>query len=894
MGLVVAAFDARLNRRVALKVMPSGPDVPHEMSLVGEDQAMGRLQHPNVVAVYDSGQLDASTRFIAMEYVEGQTLQSWNEDHPRDWSEILEAYRQAGAGLHAAHQAGLIHRDFKPLNVLVGADGRVRVTDFGLAREDTPKTPPPFEPYAAAPPRPRQLLGTLKYMAPEVLTGHSADVGSDVFAFCVALYEALYRQPAFPGETKEAQLQAKREGRFSALPRKTSVPPWLGRSVVRGLAASPAQRPSMRELLRLLRPPIRARKRVGMVMMLLVALGSWGWWQSTYRSCHSVALRLHGVWDDDVKAKVRAALLATHASYAQSTNTLVETALDAYADSWVKTGAELCQRKALPKIRLLQEACLERKRRHFQNLTLLLSERADEALLSKAVSAAQALTPVDACTDDKALAARVPPPEVAEVRAQVEALDGRLLRLQTLSEAGRYQDALLGFDALLRATEATHYPPLQAQALYTLSDLEDRTSQLDIAEQRIRQAIPLAAEAGDPLTVAHGWLLLHRILRRQAKFPEAMALVLPLEAAVEQSGDARVRASGLSAQGTLRYELGDYAEALKKYHQALPIREAALGPNHSEVGRLLNNIGMVQAGLGNYPDALESHRRALAIYEHAFGPKHPDVAWSLSSTGGVLFAVSEYAEALNLFERSLEIQKSVFGENHPEVAESYNNIGAVQLAQGRCSDALVSHRRALAIQHKSLGEENFQAEASLTKIGEAWLCLNETGLAFESFQQSISILEKAFDSEHPDLAIPMVGVGKVLTRRQEYKQALRWFERALDLQERLLGRAHANVTDTLVEMGILFVAQRRFDRAIPILERALGQANSNQQKARAQLILAEALWGIPRDRVRAVALAHESRAWWHASSHPTERHVESWLASHVLSHQSRGASPASK
>jgi tetratricopeptide (TPR) repeat protein len=892
MGLVVAAFDDRLNRRVALKLLPKGADSESEARLVREARAMGRLRHPNVVAVYDSGQLDEGTLFIAMEYVEGQTLQAWCEASEREWPEILKTYCQAAVGLDAAHQAGLIHRDFKPLNVLVGKDGGVRVTDFGIARSGSPEehqvTAGMGEVWTTPLTRAGQVVGTPKYMAPELLKGRGADVRSDVFAFCVALYEALYRQPAFKGTTPKARYEAKVQGHTGGLPERSAVPAWLGHAVLRGLSPIPAQRPaSIRQLLQTLEPPTRKRKKLGVLAAAcMVALtGGWAFKAKSDTGCQSVGLRLEKAWGENVQRKVSAVMLSTHAAGAQETVSRVQSVFDAYAASWVKMSTEVCLATGTgaSKVNVLREACLERKRRQFQNLTELLSEKPDVDLVSKAVSAAQALAPVEACADERALIARVPPPELPELRAQVELLERRVGRLETLEQAGKHQLGLVESPELLRATEATHHAPLYAQALYTVASIEDRSGQLAAAENRVRMAIPLAAEAGDALTVAHGWLLLHRLLRRQGRFSEAQALSLPMEASLEQSGDALAKASAVSAQGTIAYELGRPAEALEKYHQALTIREKFLGPDHNEVARLLNNIGMVLAELGNHREALKYDHRALLIYEQNYGPNHIGVARALSSTGTVLVEMSEFAEALTLFERSLRIQKSVFGEVHPVVADTYNDIGDVQLAQGRCGDALKSHLQAWAIHRKSLGEKNFNVGYSLNKVGKAWLCSNETARAFECFQQSLAILEVAFGSDHPERAVPMMGLGRVLTSRQDYVGALAWYERALSLQERVLGPTHPKVTETLMGMGELFVAQRQVERALPHLERALTQAKSNQQRAEAKLTLAQALWLKPKSRGRAVTLANDSLQWWQASHHPQEIRVAEWLATHQLS-----------
>jgi serine/threonine protein kinase len=263
MGMVVAAHDVRLNRRVALKLLRPrwGLDDSEasQVRLLREAQAMARLNHPHVVHVYDSDRLEDDSVFIAMEYVEGQTLRQWLQRQPRTWREVLRVFLEAARGLEAAHAAGLVHRDFKPDNVLVGLDGRIRVTDFGaaqsmhdpgastqveVARRALPRTW--VEPLTAS----GRLMGTPRYMAPEQLQGRPVDARSDLFAFCVALYEALYGTRPFSGDTCAELLDALLNERIQPPTAHGEVPAWLGRAVLRGLKADPLQRPgTMGELL---------------------------------------------------------------------------------------------------------------------------------------------------------------------------------------------------------------------------------------------------------------------------------------------------------------------------------------------------------------------------------------------------------------------------------------------------------------------------------------------------------------------------------------------------------------------------------------------------------------------------------------------------------------------
>jgi tetratricopeptide (TPR) repeat protein len=272
MGIVYEAHDPTLNRRVALKLINSHvTDERSDQRLLREAEAMAQLQHPNVVAVYEVGTFGDQI-FIAMELVDGVSLSEWMKQ-PHSVAEILDVFAQAGRGLVAAHAAGLVHRDFKPDNVLVDKDGRVRVGDFGLARSTpsgleapSPDTPDNLVTQAGA------LMGTPAYMAPEQLTGGTVDARTDQFCFCVALYEALYGRRPFGGESVAALKTEVLESPRLAPPRR-GVPAHLRRAIVRGLSVAQSDRFStLAALLAHLAARPRTLRRISLVTLPVVAI----------------------------------------------------------------------------------------------------------------------------------------------------------------------------------------------------------------------------------------------------------------------------------------------------------------------------------------------------------------------------------------------------------------------------------------------------------------------------------------------------------------------------------------------------------------------------------------------------------------------------------------------
>jgi len=321
MGVVFAAYDPDLDRKVAVKLLRvDRPGSDSQLRLLREAQALARLSHPNVVQVHDAGTLGDQV-FVAMEFVRGHDLRAWLTGPPRPQADILRMFVAAGHGLAAAHDAGLVHRDFKPENVLVGADGRARVADFGLARHGPDVAPDAHSNADDADARPPQtaldvsltatgaVLGTPAYMSPEQHLGQPADARSDQFAFCVALWEALYDQRPFVGDTYVELRTSVLAGTLVPPPAGTRVPRRLGELLRRGLATEPGQRhASMHALLEaLVRDPARARRRwlagaVLSTMALGTAFAFADWRASAANVCSGGADELASTWNDERRA----------------------------------------------------------------------------------------------------------------------------------------------------------------------------------------------------------------------------------------------------------------------------------------------------------------------------------------------------------------------------------------------------------------------------------------------------------------------------------------------------------------------------------------------------------------------------------------------------------------
>jgi tetratricopeptide (TPR) repeat protein len=922
MGVVVSAYDARLDRCVALKLLRRETDAVQtredlEARMVREAQAMARLSHPNVVAVYDVGKIEDGAIFIAMERVEGLTLRRWCELAPRSWRDILTVYMGAGHGLAAAHEAGLVHRDFKPENVLVGRDERARVTDFGLARAESspePEVPRELALPAGALDSPLTLQGTLlgtpRYMAPEVLRAGTADARSDVFAFCVALYEALYRQHPFTGATQAESIHNQREGRVRPPPAGSAVPAWVERPLLQGLRADPSQRPeSMRALVAALDPELRRRmrKRVVAAATVLSALSVLIVWNVVSRSerqpgCAHLERQLHGAWDNTVRARMRRAFLRIDRPYAQESFTKVSGLLDGYTATWVKLRTEVCTLSQGPE----QPApawvargmeCLERRRGQLRVLTEVLARDMDADGLAKAVSATQSLPPLEPCADIKALSAVVPPPEEPSMRARVEALQVRMDRLETLRQAGQYGEALESGGEWLREVEQVNYVPLQAQAFHQLALLKESAGKYADAEALARQAIPLAARSKDLALVAQAWtVLVRQVGWRQGRYPEAMGLMLALESAVDCADDDATRAEALNTQAITYQRMGRYEEARLRHERALALRQKTLGPEHPLVAASYNNLGTVLAELGQFEEARASYDRALQLrrktqgkdhplvalsysnlgtalaelgrhdeardmYEHALairkkslGLEHPDVASSLTNLGAALTELERHAEALAMQESALALREKLLGPEHPDLASPLSNLGGALRGLHRYAEARTHLEHALALREKSLGADHPDVALTLDDLGQVLADMGRYAEARTHYQRALALQEKALRPGHPSAAVSLAGLGRVLGALGHDEEARAAYERALALREKALGATHPLVARSLADLGELLVRMKRGHEAVPLLERALG-LSPEPRRAEVRGVLERAREGVSGDKTPGPAIA---------------------------------------
>ncbi|MDC0715631.1 protein kinase domain-containing protein [Nannocystis bainbridge] len=722
MGVVFAAYDEDLDRKVAIKVLRAQATAQPDRlraRMLREARLMAQLSHTNVITVHEVGEHEGQV-FIAMEFVRGQPLDAWlaacrARTGGARWHDLLGPFVQAGAGLVAAHRAGLVHRDFKPQNVIVRSDGVVKVLDFGLAcaapQDDRVATTADDHEREAATTCERltqtgAVMGTPTYMAPEQHLGIPADERSDQFSFCVALYEALYGQHPFGGSTLEALRRAVLAGHVREPPPGSPVPLRIRRLLMRGLAARPeARHPSFAGLLEALAAdPAGARRRWLAVGGLVLAASAATWVLASRGAeaeppCSGVAHELAEVWSDERQAAITTAIQATGLPYAEATWQRVAPTLDAYAHDWTAMRAASCRAHfdALESDRHydLRTACLVRRRVALATMVSALAE-ARPADLENMAQATSALPPLAACGDTEALAAAVPPPEDPAVARAVEVHRGALAQADAYEALGRHEDARALVAPVLASQEVKAYAPLEAEARLSLGTVELTALRYGAAVEALTQALETSLRAGHLAVAAEAFARRIFVQGQTGRGKEALQDVPLARALVEWSGDDQLRWLLLNNTGMTYYALDRHSEAQESMLAALATKER-LGDLDFEYGVTLTNVGMVSLALGDLRGARGYLARSLERDEGALGTDHPRVALARLGLAAVELHAGRYDAALAGMRAAIASLVRVHGPSSEVLLNCFLQLADLSNRRGAHAGALAYTDQAAAI-----------------------------------------------------------------------------------------------------------------------------------------------------------------------------------------------------
>ncbi|MGE0547468.1 MAG: tetratricopeptide repeat protein [Kofleriaceae bacterium] len=782
MGEVYRASDPDLGRDVAIKVVRRGGS---QQRLLREAQAMARVTHPNVIRIYDVGTV-GSALFLAMELVQGQTLRSWLVARRRDVREVVTAMRDAGRGLHAAHLAGMVHGDFKPDNVLVADDGRVLVTDFGLAQLLADEPVAGVETTAMAS---HIIAGTPAYMAPERFDASAAaTAASDQFSFCVTLFEALYGQRPFAADDVAA-LRAVMLDTRPVVPVRRGVSARVIRALQRGLVPAPAERfGSMAQLLSVLDAALAQRTRWIAAGAIGIGLGVsatlWAASTTPGPACDDGDRQFAQAWSPALRAKLETAFAASTLPYAPSALAAVTAAFDRYRDAWVGAYDATCeathvrheQSDVLLDVRM---QCLSRRRQDAKALLDELSRGTTDAVRD-AFAAVTALPAISDCADVSSLQELERAPADPAVRVRVEALHAQLAACRAIITTGQYRAGRACASAAVTTARDIGHRPTLGEAELLLGTVETRLRNWDAASDALERAV-LASEGGR---------------------------------------DARTRARALTWLVAADSDRNAFPQAHRSVEHANAVL-AGLGNDPDLGSELAFHAGVLRLREGKLKDAAEGFEQLTARRSKLYGDHDARVAEPLVALAAVFTSRKQYGEAQVALDRALVIQRTALGDQHPAIGKTYHVLAQLQMRMGKLDEALASQRRSYELLVAGYGESHRDVALSVGLIAQAHLFNGKFDLAIPPAQRAVELMAAIGGEDSPDTAVALETLAATFSRAGRSADALAAHQRVLAIRMRTLGQDHLHTTQAQVNLAMALRIAKRCDEALPLLHAAI-------------------------------------------------------------------------
>jgi tetratricopeptide (TPR) repeat protein/tRNA A-37 threonylcarbamoyl transferase component Bud32 len=730
-GTVFRAWDRVLGEPIAVKILH--PERAREKSwikrLAREVKVARAIRHPNVCRVFDLGQADGHW-FVTMELAAGGSLRDLLRDaKPRPLAERLDDARALCAGLAAIHAVGITHRDVTPQNLLRMRDGRLVLSDFGLAIESSENT--------------TIHGGTPSYMAPETAMGDRSDQRSDVWQVGLILHEILFgRRPEWdetpdgmvmrwpvPPDASPVEEELARLCR-DCLAQNPAARPMTAMAVAGRLAAAEVARPRGRLERAWLRGKAFARRhrRAGMALAVVaLAAGTARAVQLVARPplCRGAEQKVEGIWDMRTKARVRQAFARTGRSYAADTFWTVNRALESYLGGWTAMYTAACEATHVrgeqsAEVLDLRMSCLEDRLSEARAISQVF-QNADKNVVANAVDAANALRSVDRCADVVTLRAVVPPPDDAPTRRAVERTRRALAHVKALRDSGRHAQALEEVTALEGEVRGIGYDPLTAEMLAARAWLLDKAGDYGDAERIYDEALAAAEASRHDELAAEVTVQLVGTLGYLGQVGEARRWAALAGALLRRLRGHELLESWLSNNiGLLDEEENRYESALLHFQRAADLKRRVLGADHPDLALSLGNTANVLGKMKRYRESLQVNDQAMAIFGRAYGAENPTVAVHTSNRGEALAGLHRYAEAREAFRRALAIFERELGFDHANLAYPLLGIGNSYLDEGRPGEAIPFLERALAVREKGEPELARVADARFALARALW------------------------------------------------------------------------------------------------------------------------------------------------------------------------------
>lgn len=806
MGAVYEAYDPRLRRRLAIKVLKSsrraGESSDMEDKLREEARALGRLSHPSVVTVTDVG-VHAGQTFVAMEFVDGGTLADWTTARPLGMRgrtrQLVQFAIEAAEGLHAAHEAGLTHRDVKPANLLIDARGRLRLADFGLAAAS------PSTGSAAAPAHSgtyRRPVGTPAFMAPEQFAGE-ADERSDQFGWALSFYEALCGVRPFAANSIHARLDKFSRGPWPLAEVPPGLPARVGQVLVRALKIDPEDRyPSMEAAAEALRGattrPGRWALGAGLVLCsgAVIALVS----RASVPECDPMQLRDN--WSSARSAELRGSLEQA-APFGAQTWTTIEPQLDTLADEWTRVRIEVCTDARSGAIGSDAAArslvCLQ-----------TAQDARDEAIDALLDADLETVGRARKIIDELPSAQGCEPAELGLELASADT-DPRLVQAAVALAAGKHEAAAQKIERILADARAKGDRVNEARALSQRAVLYIQREQPEQAIDDLRAAFFTASALGeDALAFSSALQLAFVYGEKTRNVPEANAWIEHAEVAAARKGLEPIDTARLEARrGVIAQRDGRLESAAAHARRSIELMTSELGPDARAVASGYVNLSNALREQEDFEGAAQSLQAALESHARRLGSKHPE-------TVSVVRAICELRGVSHRPETALQ----ACGEYVAFARESYPP-GHLQLGLALAADALARSRQ------------------------------GQLDAASQGYRASLEILEAHYPATHPRVAQTQQNLAIVLLELDELDEAIPLFHRGLESTRAVLGRDHLDVGVAMVNLAGAYVEADEPEAAARLLREALGILSAKLgPRTRARVIASGMLIRIQLDEGR--------------------------------------------
>lgn len=757
MGTVWLAEQTEpIRRRVAIKLIRGDFQGVARHRFEVERLALGRMDHPAIARVLEAGDTPEGRPYLVMELVEGLPIDEWCERRKATLEERLRLFVQVCRGVHHAHQKGVLHRDLKPQNILIGEiDGEPvpRIIDFGIARwldgaEDLQLTGR------------GAVVGTPAYLSPEaILTSDDSelDIRSDVYSLGVVLYGLLVSRLPFGLEG---------ESFVSLLRRVADEEPPTPSTAFRRLETTTRERIASRRR----QGATAFHRRVRGDLDAIVATALARERDDRYGSAADLAADVerflenrpleavrHSGWH---RARIfvrrhRTAVLAAVLLVLSLAGGLVARTLE----------ARRADREAAAAFRAEAEAN--------EALEFLVSvfEVADPALsLGETVTARELL--------DRG---------AEKLRRELDGQPASRARLldtvgRVYGQLGLYDTAETTLEEALEIRELHAEPLERAETLAHLADVHWQRGQTDEARELYRRVLEI---------------------RQRELGPRHLQV-----------------ADTLDDLGMVEEIAGRYDAAAPLLEHALELREELAGPGSEEVADSLSHLGILHLDRGRHVQAEPYLRRALEIREALLEPLHPEIPRALNGVALALAGQGRNEEAIEVHRRALDLRRTALGEGHTEIGQSLTNLANALGNVGRDNEALALLRQAVALWEQTLGPENPRTAIAVFNLGEAEWKAGRRGEAETLFRRALRSIETGRGPDHPHVAIAAATLAELLVESGETEEAEGLYRRALAIRSARHEAGAEILVETARDLAALLRSQGRDTEAREIELRA--------------------------------------------------------------------------